>query len=112
MRILEVLLSVPDRETRAALLPDAFTPPGSVEGGSTLAAVGNGDAADEELLYTTPLRLLQAIDLAAARAEGIPDEYAALPGGGHGLSSAELCAVLADLREDVLGYWEGTAPDL
>ena len=33
LRILDVLLSVTERDERAAMLPDAFTPPGSTAGG-------------------------------------------------------------------------------
>ncbi|KAK9836298.1 hypothetical protein WJX81_003355 [Elliptochloris bilobata] len=58
-RILQALLAMPGRKARAAMLPSAFE------------AAGTDDAPDpeEELLSTSPLRLLQAVDLALARLE-------------------------------------------
>eukprot|EP00887_Chlorella_sp_A99_P007854 scaffold20.g7854.t1 len=111
-RILEVLLSIPDREQRAALLPDAFTPPAAADGAA--AAAAEGEDGGEEQLCTTPLRLLHALDLAAARLErggGGGGGGALLAGGGLGLDAAELRAALRELREDVLAHWEATAAD-
>lgn len=70
-RILQLLLSIPDREERAALLPDAFTPAEEEVGTETEAEEAGAPAAgyscrceegseEEELLSTTPLALLQA----------------------------------------------------
>lgn len=66
-------------------------------------------------MYTTPLRLLQAIDLYLARLQGGGPgggrAQAALPGGSLGLSAAQLQGVLRDLREDVDAYWQGSDSD-
>lgn len=164
VRILEVLLSVHRRDERAAMLPDAFTPPCSSTAGerrvgvaarapqqraraarlfqqllpallvsgsssppvqlpsppanvSLHAAVDDDDAyfsAEEDQVYTTPLRLLQAIDLYSSRLSGggssgngngggaHPLE---LVGGGLGLTLPQLQAALAELREDVESMW-------
>ncbi|KAL4451850.1 hypothetical protein ABPG75_007512 [Micractinium tetrahymenae] len=115
-RILDVLLTVQERAQRAAMLPDAFTPPSST-------AVVDDDASyfspDEEQVFTTPLRLLQAIDLYLSRLQGggssgsgsTGRQQAALPGGGLGLSAAQLQGVLLQLREDVEAYWQGSDSD-
>jgi hypothetical protein len=110
-RILEVLLSIPARGDRAAMLPDAFTPPhdsSDSDGGG-----GGSGAEEEEELHTTPLQLLQAVDLWLARAqgEGAGGEAAAarlLPGGA--LDGGALRA-LQELREDVMAFWQATAAD-
>ncbi|CAG9463509.1 unnamed protein product [Pedinophyceae sp. YPF-701] len=57
-RILEALMSIPDADERAAMLPEAFTPPSD----DTPAA-----REGEDLLYTTPVVLLQAVDLELLR---------------------------------------------
>ena len=71
----------------------------------------------EDQVSTTPLRLLQAIDLYLARLQGgrttagpagAGRQPAALMGGGQGLSLAQLEAVLWELREDVEGAWAGS----
>ena len=136
-RILEVLLSIPDRDQRAALLPDAFNPPSSASSGygpgveaMGSAGLGEGVEGDEEQLYTTPLRLLQAVDLLAARLEGAGSSSssgggggssspwqqqqqpcALLPGGVAGLGGREVRQALAELRADVLAYWEQAMAD-
>lgn len=70
---------------------------------------------DEDQVYTTPLRLLQAIDLYLARLQGAGPAgaraQAALPGGSLGLSAAQLQGVLQDLRDDVETYWQGSDSD-
>lgn len=112
VRILDVLLSVPERVERAALLPDAFTP-------SASRADVDDDAAyfspDEDQVYTTPLRLLHAIDLYLARLRGSStpagQHVPALVSGGLGLSLAQLKAVLLELREDVEAYALGGEGD-
>ena len=72
-RILQLLVSIPDRQERAALLPEAFTPADAEQdlgeadpttgafGGSSMDSEG-----EEELLSTTPLALLQVTAAAAA----------------------------------------------
>lgn len=81
-RILEVLVQVEDREERAAMLPDAFTPPlvylsdEARDGGDgvddpddgTLIAEDDGENqegsdSEEEMVYTTPWQLLQCVNL-------------------------------------------------
>jgi hypothetical protein len=68
----------------------------------------------EDQVSTTPLRLLQAIDLYLARLQGggstagparAGRQPAALMGGRQGLSLGQLEAVLWELREDVEGAW-------
>lgn len=56
VRILQLLASIPSRQERADLLPDAFTP---LEDGGPAQADGEGSEGEEELLSTTPLALLQ-----------------------------------------------------
>ncbi|PSC70751.1 hypothetical protein C2E20_5944 [Micractinium conductrix] len=107
LRILDVLLSVTERDERAAMLPDAFTPPGSTAGVDEDAAYFSPE---EEQLYTTPLRLLQAIDLYLSHLAGSGGtaprgSLPALAGGGLGLSAAQLQDVLHELREDVEQFW-------
>lgn len=65
-RILQLLVSLPDREERTALLPEAFTPaeePAAAADAAAAAACAGSQcvdsAEDEELLSTTPLALLQ-----------------------------------------------------
>lgn len=70
---------------------------------------------DEDQLYTTPLRLLQAIDLyerhltaprGGSAAGGGP--VAALAGASLGASLPQLLRALRDLREDVEAHWAGS----
>lgn len=67
---------------------------------------------DEDQLSTTPLLLLQAIDLYLARlrsgAAGGSRAQAALPGAGLRMSAAQLQGVLWELRDDVEAYWQGS----
>jgi hypothetical protein len=97
-RILEVLLAAEGRAARAALLPDAFAPP----------AEGAGDAGgEEEQLSTTPLRLLQAVDLWLARLEGggaAAGRLALGGGAGSAPTGPVLRAALEELREDVAAF--------
>ncbi|PRW57338.1 mitochondrial presequence translocase subunit Tim44 [Chlorella sorokiniana] len=116
VRILDVLLSVHDRQARAAMLPDAFTPPGS-----TAAVDDDADyfSPDEDQVFTSPLRLLQAIDLYLARLQGgrggPPDagarSAAQLTGASMGLTLPQMLAALKELREDVEAYWSGSGSD-
>ena len=69
-RILAVLLAAPDASQRRAMLAEALSPPeGVVHFGGADSAHGGFEEAeeDDELLFTTPLRLLQAVDAALAR---------------------------------------------
>lgn len=62
-RILDFLLEVEDAAERAALLPDAFTPPGeSPDAADQQQSPAVADESEEVQLSTTPLRLLNAID--------------------------------------------------
>lgn len=110
-RILEVLVQVQDRRERAAMLPDAFSPP--VESDADAAAL----IEDEEELSTTPLQLLQTIDLwlrrcqtAAGAASGNYGS-ALLPGMELEMAPEELQRVLREVREDVLATWESSSGD-
>ena len=111
-RILGLLLDEPDREARLALLPDAFD---AGEGGGRGGQAAPNDDPDTEQVWTTPLRLVAAIDLALARladaasAEGggraplpslaLGGRCPAAPGGGD-----ELTRVLGELRAAALEY--------
>ncbi len=105
-RILEVLLQIDNREDRAAMLPEAFTPPGD----EMYENEDQEDEKDEEELYTTPLQLLQAVDLWLQRAQSTPNSSSSttplIAGYSLGLDSDQLVTVLQELREDILGAWE------
>jgi hypothetical protein len=58
-RILEVLLEQPHREARRALLPEAFAPPAPGAGPSDEDSATDEEDQGQDLLYTTPLQLLQ-----------------------------------------------------
>lgn len=68
---------------------------------------------DEDQVYTTPLRLLQAIDLYSSRLSGGGGGSSGsnggrpleLVGGGLGLTLPQLQTALAELREDVESMW-------
>lgn len=103
-RILALLLDVADREERLTLLPEAF------DAGDPSAPPPTADP-DAEQVWTTPMKLVAAIDLALARlAEAgggggtraaLPGACAAAPGGGQ-----DLAGVLQDLRAAALDYME------
>jgi len=101
-RILEAVVGMPEEEW-PLVLPDAFTPPGAGEG----AAPRGG----EDLLWTTPLGLLHAIDLEAQRCRG-EGPGVARPGrelaGGREADAAarERARRLGALREAVEPYAE------
>lgn len=61
VRILEFLLEVAEAGERRALLAEAFVPPSD-------AGAAEAEGEEEDLLFTTPLRLLQAVDLEIKRA--------------------------------------------
>jgi hypothetical protein len=111
-RILEVLLQVRDRHERASMLPDAFTPPEDAQP----CYDSGSDADNQEEIFTTPLQLLQAIDLMLRRLDsngstGNDAQYRALPGESFSLSLDELRSSLVELREDVLTAWAGWSTD-
>ena len=115
-RILEVLLTVDDRAERAAMLPDAFTPPPREGWEQDQAEDDAYFSPDEEQLHTTPLQMLRAVDHYSAQLEAgrLADaELGMLGAGGEGAlpGREELLLVLQELRDDVLTYWEGgTSP--
>ena len=90
-RILAALLAIPDEAERLAAVDDALTPP---EAGAV------DDGAGDELLSTTPLQLLRAIDLSLQRLQrGAPHLSASLLLAGGGGADA---AALGRLRAAVL----------
>ena len=90
-RILAALLAIPDEAERLAAVDDALTPP---EAGAV------DDGAGDELLSTTPLQLLRAIDLSLQRLQrGAPHLTASLLLAGGGAVDA---AALQRLRAAVL----------
>lgn len=120
-RILALLLEEPDPEARAALLPDAFD---SGEGGEEGK---EGEEQEVDFVFTTPMKLVQAIDLELGRLErataaaggngegnGIEEvegKFAPpplfLPGRGPAAApegGEELVAVLEDLRQRALEF--------
>ena len=114
------------------MLPDAFTPPSGGRGAAAQAVAAAGAAAgagqlgeldwgweepgyeafEEDQLFTTPVQMLRAVDLYAARLErgAAPESLlpALPPGSGDG-SVEHLLRVLAELREDTLSVWEGAS---
>ncbi len=94
-RILAALLAIEDDAERLAAVDDALTPP---EAG---AADNDDDGEGDELLFTTPLRLLRAIDLSLQRLErGAPHLSASLQLAGGGVADA--AGALAQLRAAVV----------
>ncbi len=71
---------------------------------------------DEDQVFTSPLRLLQAIDLYMTRLQGgrggatdpAGRSAAQLTGAGIGLTLAQMQTALRELREDVEAYWSGS----
>ena len=120
-RILEVLVQIENREERAAVLPDAFSPPiKSQRGAPTVSSeeeeMDDDDDEGEEFLYTSPLQLLQSVDLWLHRVEvaaesGSGGAAPMLNGAVLGMSSDRLVGVLQELREDILGVWDSTSGD-
>ena len=123
-RILALLLEEPDPEARAALLADAFD---SGDGGGVGAEEEGMEEQEVDFVFTTPLKLVQAIDLelgrlerAAARSSSgggeenkveVEGKFAPpplfLPGKGPAAAPAggeELVAVLEDLRQRALEF--------
>ena len=117
-RVLAFLLEQPDPATRRALLADALEPAPEGEG----AASGEGSSGDLEYISTTPLRLVQAIDLELTRLErahgggrgedgeedgaGMPFLAGLLPESKPAVPYAELEATLLDLRRAALDAWD------
>jgi hypothetical protein len=72
---------------------------------------------EEEELYTTPLQLLQVVDLWLHRAQTTPSDSSSndntrlIAGYSLGLDSDQLVTVLQELREDILGAWEYSSSD-
>jgi hypothetical protein len=115
-RILEVLLQIDSREDRAAMLPEAFTPPRD-EMYENNDDEQEQEEGEEEELYTTPLQLLQVVDLWLHRAQTTPSDSSSndntrlIAGYSLGLDSDQLVTVLQELREDILGAWEYSSSD-
>ncbi|KAG7668106.1 hypothetical protein Ndes2526B_g03399 [Nannochloris sp. 'desiccata'] len=119
-RILEVLLQIDNREDRSAMLPEAFTPPRD----EVYENQEEEEENEQEELYTTPLQLLQAVDLWLHRAQSAPppstpyldavdpsSSTLLIAGYSLGLDSDQLVRVLQELREDILGAWEYSSTD-
>ena len=103
-RVLAFLLNQPDPAARRALLADALEP-------AEAGAEPCGDE-DTEFISTTPLRLVQAVDLELARlarAGGVAGGGSAGPAllpGSRGMALEDLEAVLLDLRRAALDAWD------
>lgn len=90
-RILEVLMQVEDRAERASMLPAAFTPPELL--GPTVIDMETED------VYTTPIRLLQVVDLWLRRTGDGPNT----PSPPEGCEQRRR-GLLEELREDIVAY--------
>lgn len=111
-RILGLLLGEADREARLAILPDAFDP------GEEVGTVGDADtpSSDTEQVWTTPLQLVAAVDLALGRladksADAAPGKRTPLPpltlaGGCPAAPEGgdQLIAVLEEIRAAALEF--------
>ena len=123
-RILALLLEEPDPSARAALLPDAFDAGGGESPDAPAAArESERGEAEVDFVFTTPLKLVQAIDLELGRleraaaaggsrggtggGEGFAPPPLFLPGRGPAAAPAggeELVAVLEDLRQRAMEF--------
>ena len=123
-RILALLLEEPDPSARAALLPDAFDAGGGESPDAPAAArESERGEAEVDFVFTTPLKLVQAIDLELGRleraaasggsrggtggGEGFATPPLFLPGRGPAAAPAggeELVAVLEDLRQRAMEF--------
>ena len=118
-RILEVLVQIDSREERAAMLPEAFTPPTPPAGNDSIIEDLDDEEDEDEEIYTTPFQLLQAVDLWSQRAQnadsvqqGGSGGVAGLIGGAAlGLDIKRLIIVLQELREDILAAWDSSSSD-
>lgn len=79
--------------------PDAFTPPSAEE-----EEEEEDGAPAQDLLYTSPLRLLQAVDLELARLRDGTSALKDVPLLPGGPSQPYLGKSLRELREDILPY--------
>lgn len=104
-RILEYLLEMPTAEMRRDVLPEAFLTPAD---GRNIDASAEDCESETEELSTTPLQLLQAVDLELTRLQSAikgPTERKALPEGN--LSECQdLHKALHELRNDILNLWD------
>jgi hypothetical protein len=96
------------------MLPDAFTPVGGGgPGGGDMSGIEDDGAADEDQLSTTPIQLLQAVELRIARlrenrrgsGDGGAQQEQLI--GGPVTGGGDAGRVLKEIREDILTYWEG-----
>ncbi|CAL5224445.1 g7132 [Coccomyxa viridis] len=101
-RILEALLNVPDQAERLQMLPEALQAPDP----ATAAAE---EDLETELLWTTPVRLLQAIDVALLRMQrptsGSPTGDKLLS-DGNSERIRDVQKELQVLREEVFRIWD------
>lgn len=98
-RILAVLLQIPDEQERIGMVAEAFIPP---------ATETIDELPEEELVHTSPMRLLQAVKLAIRRIEtdSTPnDEQYILP-GTPGMSPAELQEALRGIQAAIFAAWD------
>jgi hypothetical protein len=120
-RILDMLLGLEAHEQRVDLLPDCFTPPSDQEqqAASSSGGGGAGGGEDSDLLWCSPLQLLNEIDvrLKAVSQQGSGGDGAA--GGGqrlrllqgvHGLKGQAYEAALVQLGAVIQGQWLQSLP--
>lgn len=113
-RILEFLVHIEDPEERKALQIDAFTPGKNASTDEDQSILENHQEEDnQEQLSTTPLRLLQTIDLwnSRLRGYGISDlqtfsaDTTRLNCCESSLTRERLLLVLAELRDNIVREW-------
>lgn len=102
-RILGFLMAIDDRSERSDALTAAFTPP-------TDEDCKRSDL-DLEQVYTTPLKLMLALDIWRARLESDDDASSnaadsLLEGTSLLLSAPRILELLKEVKEDVVAYWE------
>ncbi|KAL3138774.1 hypothetical protein ABBQ32_005618 [Trebouxia sp. C0010 RCD-2024] len=110
-RILDHLLGLPTAELRREVLPEAFQPPECGVAEEEYGSLSGRDEATTEQLSTSPLQLLQAVDLELARirnqsSTGAEDSKMMLPAGDF--STGKMHDALQQLRADVLAHWDAS----
>lgn len=129
-RILDMLLGLESDSARLACLPDCFTAPPAPEGKNPADVAGQGEevagqgadvagqgadmAGDEELLWCSPLQLLNEVQarLKASSAPATPEEGAIaasmgrpLLAGGHTLKGGGYERALRVLSDSIRQHW-------
>ncbi|DBA83602.1 TPA: hypothetical protein ACH3X1_006170 [Trebouxia sp. C0004] len=106
-RILKVLLELPSAELRREVLPEAFVSSATERSQVQYETSLESEVVETEQLSTTPLQLLQAVDLELARLSkhNSAEDNKALPGAtlAH---YKDMSSTLLQLRTDILNIWD------